>query len=185
MTKAEMRLELPPLEEMTPAQRQLYDQSIAFFGTPTGPRLPLMLNPELAKNWAGLLAAIKSGQLSDRLAEMTILVVARFWRCEFEWWAHEKAAAKAGLTADQIDALRLGNLPELDSAEDQAVYRYVHQLLYDKRVDAEVYDQVNRAIGPKALVELTALAGHYGTVAAMLNALEVKIPGGVQIAFES
>lgn len=180
-----MRLDLPPLEEMTPAQRQLYDQSIAFFGTPTGPRLPLMLNLELAKNWAGLLVAIKAGELTDRLAELTILVVARFWRCEFEWWAHEKAALKAGLSGTQVESLRLGLAPELDDEAEQAAYHYVHQLLYNRRVETEFYDRLNRAIGPKALVELTALAGHYGTVAGMLNALEVKIPGGVRIMFDS
>jgi len=35
--------------------------------------------------------------LSPRLSELAILVTARHWDCQYEWFAHEQHALKGGL----------------------------------------------------------------------------------------
>jgi 4-carboxymuconolactone decarboxylase len=165
---------------MNASQRAIYDQSVKFFGAPMGPRLVFLETPEVGIAWSNLLTALQKSSLPRKLWELSILIVAREWGAQFEWWAHEPPALKAGLSPTVIDAVRTGNAPPFQNEEEAAAYAYVTELLQKRRVSQETYDRLRGLIGSRQLVELTALVGHYNSVAMTLIAHEVSLPPGTK-----
>ncbi len=84
--------------EMTPAQRRVHDLIIAGrrgrFG---GPFQLLIRAPEICEHAAKLGEHLRWGtSLPDRLSELAIITTAKFWRAQYEWYAHAPLAEKAG-----------------------------------------------------------------------------------------
>ena len=52
------------------------------------------------------------GKLDKRLFELMVLVIARHWSAQYEWFAHEDAARQAGLPSAVIEAVRAGKRPD-------------------------------------------------------------------------
>ncbi|WP_054107216.1 carboxymuconolactone decarboxylase family protein [Novosphingobium sp. AAP83] len=173
------RIELPLPCDMSPEQRAVYDQAVNFFGAPIGPRIALMITPEVATRWSDLLTALEKSTLSRRLWELTILFVAREWDSQFEWWAHEAPALRQGLSHEVVEALRRGERPAFENADEAAVYQYLTELMHDHRVTDPTYDALKAHIGSRQVVELTVLAGHYANVAMTLAAHDVQLPPDV------
>lgn len=173
------RVALPAVENMSAQQRQIYDSAVAFLGGPYGPRMALINVPDIARPWGELQRAITAHGLPPRLFELTILVVAREWRSQFEWWAHADKAARAGVPSAAIDALKCGQEPRFEADDERAVYDYVVQLLRHHDVTDAVYGRLSELIGGNGVVALTALAGHYCNVAMTLAAHRVPLPPGV------
>jgi 4-carboxymuconolactone decarboxylase len=85
-------------EQMSEAQKRVHD-SLA--GGPRGgvrgPFGPLMRSPELADRVRALSDYLRfNTSLPARLNELAILITARFWGAEYEWYAHKPLASKAG-----------------------------------------------------------------------------------------
>ena len=65
-----------------------------------GPFAIWIRNAELAAAANQMGNAVRlNGKLDARLFELIILVVARHWSAQYEWFAHAKDAAKVGLDA--------------------------------------------------------------------------------------
>ena len=170
------RLTLPPVAEMNEAQRVIYDQALRHFGAPIGPRIVFLETPELGLAWSALLSALEKSALPKRVWELAVLIVARDWTSQFEWWAHEKAALKAGVPVNVMEAIKADQRPTFNDALDRATYNYVTQLLRERRVSDATYAALHVAIGSRQLVELTVLVGHYSNVAMTLAAHAVQLP---------
>jgi 4-carboxymuconolactone decarboxylase len=122
--------------------------------------------------------------LPPRLAELAILCVAREWQAQFEWYAHSRMAATAGLEADIIEALRVGDEPALRDDADRAVHRVATGLLGPgHRVSDADYRAAVEQLGIDQVVELVNLVGYYCLVSSVLNAFEVALPDGVTPPF--
>jgi len=66
-----------------------------------------LLQPTLGGALQALGSAVRyDTALSDRAREVAILVVSVHWDSDFEWYAHEAVGRHAGLTADELRALR-------------------------------------------------------------------------------
>jgi len=63
-----------------------------------GPFAIWMRNPALADAADKLGTALRKGKLDVRLFELMVLVIARHWTAQYEWFAHAKHAPKAGLS---------------------------------------------------------------------------------------
>ena len=84
---------------MSPAQRRVHDQIIAGrrgrFG---GPFQLLIRAPEICEYASKLGEHLRWGtSLPDRLSELAIITTARFWRAQYEWYAHAPLAEQAGV----------------------------------------------------------------------------------------
>lgn len=178
--KAEARVKPPPPEEMTPLQRDLYDGAVKSLGSPIGPQMALLGVPEVAIRWRDLLDSLRQTEVSPRLWELVILIAARHWDCQFEWWAHEPRAAAAGLPAEVIEDLRHDRHPCFEAADERATYAYVTALLKAHAVSDAVYDAARAHLGQRGIVEMTVLLGHYCNVALTLIAHRVPLPDGVK-----
>jgi 4-carboxymuconolactone decarboxylase len=177
---------LPPLDPaaLTAAQKAVYDEIAAYHtGNVRGPwaialRIP---DPEVARNTHQLYERLSpNAKIGRRLIELMILVVARHWNSQFEWYAHEKQALEHGIAADAVEAIRERRLPHFGREDERVVYEAVTELSESKTLSAAAYERARACFGEELLVELIAAAGLYTMIAMMLNAFDAPIPEGAR-----
>src|SRR5476651_2777700 len=122
---------LPPLsaEQMTPEQKAIADAIVTSRRSLNGPFHAWLRDPALADRPQKLGEQVRfHSSLPPALNEFAILITARHWTSQFEWYAHYPLAMKAGLdpaiAADLASGERPRNMPD-DLA---AVYDFSTQL---------------------------------------------------------
>jgi 4-carboxymuconolactone decarboxylase len=172
---------LQPVEpsELSAEQRRVYDAIAAGpRGGVRGPFLALLLVPELANRVQHLGELIRyETTLGRKLSELAILVTARALRCHYEWHAHARIAAEAGLAADVIEAIRTNNDPGFTDPKERLVYQFARELVTEQRVSDTTYDGVTRTFSTVGAVELAGMVGYYSMIAMTLNAHDILPPG--------
>src|SRR5579864_4718597 len=181
---------LPLIEEthMNEAQRSLMaalragprGQSI----TPRGPFAVWLHAPEF-----GHLAQALGGHcryktaLSPRLSEFAILCTARLWRAQYEWFAHQPMAEKAGVKPKTIADLRGGREPKSAPKDARAIYAFVQELYKIRRVSDRAYKRVHAFLGDAAMVELVGILGYYALISMTLNVFRMPPPPEAPLPF--
>src|SRR3954453_8259297 len=122
--------------EMSPAQKRVHDQIIAGkrgrFG---GPFHILIRSPEICEYASKLGEHLRWGtSLPDRLSELAIITTARFWRAQYEWYAHAPLAEEAGGPTAAIEAIRTGRQPHFEQKAEALVYRICNELFKTQRL---------------------------------------------------
>ena len=173
---------LAPLnpEDLTPGQRAVADAIIS------GPRGGLRGPFETWLRAPGLAGpAQKLGEycrfrprLPRELSELAILLTARHWKAQFEFWAHARLAREAGLPDDIIEAIRGGTQPAFRNEAQRAVHALVTEYFATNRAGQATYDHALAALGERGLVELVGIVGYYCLVSMTLNVFEVGLPPG-------
>jgi 4-carboxymuconolactone decarboxylase len=168
-------------DQMDPEQRRVYEDIVRSRGTwLNGPYAPLLQSPELADKAQVLGELLRyRTSLGPMQSELAILVTARHWDCQFEWYQHEKVARREGIPESACMAIGRGDRPDLANAKQAATYDFASQLLGKHFVDDDTYRNAQEVLGVKGVVELTALIGYYTLIALTLNAHEVPLPAGV------
>ena len=177
------RMTMPPVESLNDIQRGIYDATVRNLGVPIGPRMVLMNHPEVAQAWSDLARVLKQATFPKSVRELVILLVARHWKAQFEWFAHAPEALKAGLSQQCLDTLRQGGRPALPDALHDAVYDYATELQETRQVGDATYDRLRQALGDRGLIELSVLMGHYTNVAMTLLTHRVPLPEGQSVVF--
>ena len=175
------RIPLVAEQDMTPAQRRVYDAMLAGQrkSAPVGPLAIAMHRPELAETMSALGLVLRfNSTFPPRLREFTILLTGRYWDCQFEWASHEAEARKAGLSDATIETLRVGG-NTFAANDEQAIHDYGMALLTRHFASDGAYQRVQGLFGTAGAVELTGLIGYYAMVALMLNAAEFEVPAGM------
>ncbi len=111
--------------------------------------------------------------LSRRVAELIILTVANDVQSEFELAAHEPLGFAAGLSHDQLDALRDQREPELTEDVERIAWQTTVHLLETGDLDDAAYANAVAVLGERGLVELTTLVGYYRLVALQLRVFRI------------
>jgi len=173
---------LQPLkpEELSPEQREVYD-AIA-----SGPRGQVRGPLAMWLHRAGLASRAQAlGQycrydsaLPPRLSELAILVMARTWMAEFEWWAHKPIALKAGVPSDVVEAIRVGKTPEFSLADEAVVYDFITELHATRNVSDALYQRALDVLGKDMVVDLVGVAGYYTLISMTINVFGVVPPDG-------
>src|SRR5262249_57533857 len=87
-------------------------------------------SPVLGQRMFDLLRYLRwDTSLPLRLNEFAILIVARQWRSQVEWFAHAPLAEKAGLAPAIIAELKANRRPSNMAADEAAVYDFLTELL--------------------------------------------------------
>ena len=144
-----------------------------------GPFNAWMRSPDLGERLqkAGEYIRFKSS-LPKRLNEFAILITARHWTSQFEWWAHLPMAMKAGLDPKLAAELALNRKPKRMKADEAAVYEFCTQLHRKKKVTDAAYKRVVALFGEKGAMDLIGVSGYYTAVSMTLNVAEVPLPAG-------
>jgi len=174
-------LPIPP-DQMTDEQRRVHDQIAAGpRGYVAGPFAVLLRSPEGADRVQNLGEFLRFHiSIAPHLKELAILMVARLWSCQYEWYAHEPFARKSNLDPALIEAIRLGQPPIFNDGEEEAVHNLAQALVRDHVVGDAVYGRCVEYFGEATVVELVTLIGYYALIAQTINAFEIALPDGVE-----
>lgn len=173
-------------DELPPAVRPLADDILKVSSAALGgPYNALLRSPDMARRAFDLLDYLRfKTSVDKRLNEFAILIQARIANAQYEWWAHETIARKAGLADAVMADLRACRRPVAMRQDERLVYDYCVQLTLNHRVPDALWRETVTAMGEQAVIDLTVLAGTYVMVAMLLNATQVQIPGGGALPLE-
>jgi 4-carboxymuconolactone decarboxylase len=165
---------------MTAAQRAVAAEiSAGPRGEVRGPFLALIHNPELARRVQALGEQLRwNSKLPPRLLELAVLVTARRWTCQFEWYMHEKLARKAGLDEHIIEAVGQAKMPGRMGREESLVHAFCLQAHTTGHVDDATFAAAREHFGLDGVLELLALNGYYSMMAMVLNSSGIPLPEG-------
>ena len=153
-------------------------------GALVGPFNALFLSPEIGEAAQQLGASLRYGTtLPADLLETAIVTIGGHWRANFEFWAHARLAAQAGVPTDAIDAIRDGGEPTFNDPRHDLVYRYVREMIDHQRVADDTYDALKELVGERGVFEIATLIGYYSLVSIALNTFNVAMPPGVEAPF--
>ena len=188
------RFKLIPVENLTPEQRTLYD------AIRSGPRAKLA-NSGASKPgplggpfnvWLRSLGIGDCVQrlgeeirfrssLPSKLNEMAIMITARFWTSQYEWFAHCKLALAAGLDPAIAQGISEGRRPAKMDADEAIIYDFSQELHEKQGVSDANYKRVLDRFGERGVFDLIAVNGFYSLVSMCLNVDRTPLPDGVPL----
>jgi 4-carboxymuconolactone decarboxylase len=168
------------LDKLTAEQNQVWEEIKARLrrNTPGGPFAVLMNAPKVAHGAITAYGAFRDGKIERRLFELMILVVARAFSAQFEWFAHAPRAVEAGIAPEVVEAIRARRVPVLTRDDEKMVYDVVTEMIATRTLSKPSYDRALAALGLEQTVELIAGTGFYVMIAMTLNAFDVSVPSG-------
>jgi 4-carboxymuconolactone decarboxylase len=173
---------VPALEmgELSAEQRRIHDEIAgARSGAVRGPFAIWLRLPHVADKANQFGNALRlQGTLDRRLFELMVLVVARHWSAQYEWFAHEPNARRAGLSGEVVEAIRDRRLPGFAREDEKLVYEIVTEINETRTLSQPSYDRALAALGLESLIELVAAAGFYTAVAMTINVFDAPVPDG-------
>ena len=167
-------------DQMTPEQKRVADAIL------NGPRKKLsgpfnvwLRSPVLADRLQAVGEYLRfSTSIDHRLNEFAILIAARFWTAQYEWYAHYPLAMKAGLRPEIAAELAQGQRPSGMRADEALVYDICTQLHDAGNLTDTTYAAAVAAFGENGVVDLIAVSGYYDIVSMTLNVAKVGVPEG-------
>jgi 4-carboxymuconolactone decarboxylase len=184
------RFALTPLTEMTPEQlavaKAIMTGPRAAVGSPAAAPGATSLSspfnvwnrrPELANSLQKLGEYIRfRSSLPPRLNEFAILITARRWNAQYEWFAHHRLAMLGGLDPAVAEDLVQGRVPANMKADEQVVYEFTRELHEKQGVSDAMYKRALDAFGEQGIADLIAVNGYYVLVAMTVNVDRTPIP---------
>src|SRR5271165_4714076 len=118
-----------------------------------------------------------------RLSEFAILVTAKLWRAQYEWFAHVPMAESAGVAKETIRDLHRGRLPKSAAKDERAIYDFIAELYRTRRVSEKNFKRVHSILGDAATVEFVGILGYYVLISMILNVFRMSPPESEPLPF--
>jgi 4-carboxymuconolactone decarboxylase len=172
-------------DELTPQQEILVKDLLAGArGTVSGPFNALLRSPEMGNHAQKLGEYVRfKTSVPKRLNEMAILMTARFWSSQYEWFAHERLAREAGLGAAVIADIHAGRRPAGMEPDETVVYDFCTELRERRRVSDRTFAAAVELLGEKGVIDLIANMAYYDLVSMVLNVDRYPLPEGAELPF--
>src|SRR5712691_5724919 len=169
-------------KDMSDAQRRVYREIASGpRGGVRGPFNALLRSPELADRAQKIGEYVRfNNSLPERLKEFAILITARHWTSQYEWFAHHSLALKAGLDPKIAAQLAANKRPAGMKDDEAAVYDFCTQLHQKKKVSDAAYKKAVALFGERGVMDLIGVSGYYTAVSMTLNVAEKQVPEGQQ-----
>jgi 4-carboxymuconolactone decarboxylase len=168
--------------EMNPQQKTLIGHVLASpRGSTDGPFNIMLRSPEmgdLAQQYGAYMRYHSS--LPPKLNEFVILITARSWNAQFEWYAHKTIAQQDGLSPAIIDAVAAGKRPASMQPDEEAIYNFCTELLNTRQVSDATFAAVKDKFGERGVVDTIGVMGYYHLVSALLNVDRYPLPAGAK-----
>ena len=181
---AQDRLPPIPADKQTAAQKKaIADYKDLRKADLTGPpwtvllRVPDLIVPSLELRLHNQTA---NNPLGPKLTEFAILIAAREWTNNFEWNAHARVAATAGLNAAIIAAVADGRRPERMAEDEEIVWDFCNELLHNKSVTDPTYARLLAKFGEAGVVEAASLEGYYTYLSMVMNTARSPLPANTK-----
>ena len=176
---AQQRLPTIAPEQYTAEQKKAAEEFLAARKAPVfGPFEPMMHSPDVM----GMARAMGDylryhSAIGNTLSELVILVTAREWSQDYEWYVHYPIALKAGIAKDIADAIADGRQPAGMSADEAIVYDFTTELQKNKRVSDATFNRAEQRFGKKGVVDMAGIGGYYTFLAMQLNMARYQFSG--------
>lgn len=169
-----------PLDKLDPQQKAWADE-IAVpprNGKHTNPPYRAYIrNPELAKRLSPLSDYLRwKTSLPPRLSEMAILITAREWTAQYEWFAHYPLALKGGLDPKVADAIAADQRPAHMKPDETALYDLATELYRNKAVSNATFQAAVAQFGEAGIMDAIAIMGYYDLVSMTLITMQAAPP---------
>ena len=182
VSRAEEITRFAPLkaEELTPPQKAWADAIAvpprnAKFGNP--PYRAYIRSPELASRLSALSDYLRwNTSRPPRLSELAILITAREWTAQYEWFAHYPLALKGGLDPQVADAVAAGKRPDGMKDDEAALYDLATALYRDRKVSDAVYKAALEKFGEGGIMDIIGIIGYYDLVSMTLITMQAVPP---------
>ena len=172
---------VPPLsaDDWSPAQREMMkpfvEQGRVFnvFST-------LLNHPDLFRRWLVFANhVLGKSTLSARDREIVILRTGLLADCDYEWHQHIGIARSAGMTDDEIRAVREGAEASGWAQHERVLLRAVDELKRDSHLTDAVWDGLSDHYDTRQIMDIVFAVGQYNMLAMALNALGVQLDEGL------
>jgi 4-carboxymuconolactone decarboxylase len=175
---AQPRLPTIPPADYTAEQKQAAAEFEASRKTPVfGPFEPLMHSPQVMTQARAMGDYLRyKSAIGTTLSELVILVTAREWTQDYEWYVHHPIALKVGIKPAIADAIADGRRPVGMSDDEETVYDFSIELHRNKRVSEATFARAEKRFGKQGVVDLTGVNAYYTLLAMQLNVAQYEMP---------
>ncbi|MES2071718.1 MAG: carboxymuconolactone decarboxylase family protein [Pseudomonadota bacterium] len=175
---AQARLPTIAPEKYTEEQKKAAEEFLVTRKVPVfGPFEPLMHSPQVMSQARAMGDYLRyNSAIGNTLSELAILVTAREWTQDYEWYVHYPIALKMGIKKDIADAIADGKRPSGMSEDEEIVYDFSTELHKNKRVSDATFARADKRFGKKGVVDLTGINAYYTLLAMQLNAARYPLP---------
>jgi 4-carboxymuconolactone decarboxylase len=144
-----------------------------------GPFIPLLRSPEFMSRLQKVGEYLRfNTKLGSNISEFIILIIARQWTQQFEWYSHESLALKAGIKAETIKSIADGQRPSEMTPDEEMIYDYISELRLHQSVSDPVYAKVVNRFGEQGVIDITGLCGYYTLLGMLMNVTRTPLPPG-------
>ena len=175
---AQTRMPTIQPEKYSDEQKKAADEFLAARKVPVfGPFEPLMYSPQVMTQARSMGDYLRyHSAIGNKLSELAILVTAREWGQDYEWYVHSPIALKGGISKEIVDAIADGRLPEGMTEDEGIVYNFSMELHKNKRVSDQTFERAEKRFGKKGVIDLTGINGYYALLAMQMNVVRYQIP---------
>ncbi|GAA3208435.1 carboxymuconolactone decarboxylase family protein [Actinocorallia longicatena] len=171
-----MRLPIIDPEEMNDRQKEIASRIAGRRGAVRGPFRVWLNSPELCEKVEALGAFARfESCLPLRLRELSLLIAARHMDAQYSWNAHVDKAIESGVPAEAVRAIAERREPSFEREEDEAFYRFCHEILTAHFVSDETFDRALGHFGAQGLVDAVGSLGNFTMLGMCLNAFQVDL----------
>jgi alkylhydroperoxidase family enzyme len=168
------RLELVPIEEARRLGAEMgIDEALA------SRRAFRMLanHPDLVRHVYGLLTMLSTrNKLPTRLRELIILRLAWKSGAHYAWFQHYRIATQAGITPEEIVAVRDWRASDRFGQAERAVLAAADDTLEHGRLSDAVWAECERVLRePAVLIEMVVAIGNWTMFSQLLQSLRVEV----------
>ena len=160
----------------------------------TGPRIPpvedvqsinlirtLSHHPPLMEAWGPFGGYILRGStLPDRDREMVILRTAWLNGAEYEWGHHSRAAKAAGMTAEEVRNVAVGENAGPWSSFERYLLRAATELHRNSAISERTWAFLKARYSDQQMIDLIFTVGQYRMVSMALRSIGVELDEGLE-----
>ena len=147
-----------------------------------GPFVPLHRSPEV------MLRAMAMGDylryrtvFPTKLSEFIILLTARHFTQQYEWYVHYPIALKEGLAREVADAIADGRRPTGMSSDEELIHDFCTELLRNHSVSDPTYARSVARFGEQGTIEMVGVVAYYTFQSMVLNTARTPVPAGAPV----
>ena len=134
-------------------------------------------NPDLAPRLTAMSEYLRwKTSLPPRLSELAILITAREWTAQYEWFAHYPLAIKAGLDPKIAADIAAGKRPDNMKDDETALYDLATALYHDKKVPDSIYKAALEKFGERGIMDIIGIIGYYDITSMTLITMQAGAP---------
>lgn len=178
------RIDPIDLDQLPEPQRSAYE---AVMAGRDGPRINIHgtvgHSPSVLVRFVALANELRNGTTLDpRLRELTILVVSRAKRADYEFGKHANLALSVGVTPEQVDAIETGavtaqpprHADRFDEA-DLAVMALAQESVTNVRIGDTTWARAAAHLDERQLIELLLHVGMYSMTAHLTEGVQMDV----------